>query len=310
MTSRWAANRTNNSFRRLDKMPNWVYNVLGAHDEQGRQFIFDNCINDKKRFTFNKMIPMPQILSRGCSPVRICNNFDEFKGKYGENIDYTFEKDGMLICGYDSVMSQKCAENLVKKYGADNWYDWSLNNWGCKWNANSEPVEDGDYEFRFETPWGEPEGFIKKFALEAYKKCPDSTFTWWWEEEQGYGQELFIKLGEIIVTKNWDMPYFDEHDIRIQLISGDERNIEVTKVTGGYPERYGNGGWYADGDESYYYETPLQALGNAVSQEIVRIDNIDELCKCLQETSAESPFEGVENKFSEKLKKVIQEKMA
>ena len=38
----------------------------------------------------------------------------------------TFEKDGMLICGYDSVMSQKCAENLVKKYGADNWYDWSL----------------------------------------------------------------------------------------------------------------------------------------------------------------------------------------
>lgn len=291
-------------------MPNWVYNVLGAHDEQGRQFIFDNCINDKKRFTFNKMIPMPQILSRGCSPVRICNNFDEFKGKYGENIDYTFEKDGMLICGYDSVMSQKCAENLVKKYGADNWYDWSLNNWGCKWNANSEPVEDGDYEFRFETPWGEPEGFIKKFALEAYKKCPDSTFTWWWEEEQGYGQELFIKLGEIIVTKNWDIPYFDEHDIRIQLISGDERNIEVTKVTGGYPERYGNGGWYADGDESYYYETPLQALGNAVSQEIVRIDNIDELCKCLQETSAESPFEGVENKFSEKLKKVIQEKMA
>ena len=63
-------------------MPNWVYNVLGAHDEQGRQFIFDNCINDKKNFTFNKMIPMPQILTIGCSPVRICNNFDEFKEKY------------------------------------------------------------------------------------------------------------------------------------------------------------------------------------------------------------------------------------
>ena len=132
-------------------MPNWVYNVLGAHDEQGRQFIFDNCINYKKNFTFNKMIPMPQILTRGCSPVRICNNFDEFKEKYGGHIDYTFEKEGMLICGYDSVMTQKCAENLVKKYGADNWYDWSLNNWGCKWDANSERVEDGDYEFRFET---------------------------------------------------------------------------------------------------------------------------------------------------------------
>lgn len=154
-------------------MPNWVYNVLGAHDEQGRQFIFDNCINDKKNFTFNKMIPMPQILTRGCSPVRICNNFDEFKEKYGGYIDYTFEKDGMLICGYDSVMSQKCAENLVKKYGADNWYDWSLNNWGCKWDANSERVEDGDYEFRFETPWGEPEDLLKSLPWKHTKNVPN-----------------------------------------------------------------------------------------------------------------------------------------
>ena len=103
-------------------MPNWVYNVLGAHDEQGRQFIFDNCINDKKNFTFNKMIPMPQILTIGCSPVRICNNFDEFKEKYGGHIDYTFEKEGMLICGYDSVMTQKCTDNLLKMYfKSENW---------------------------------------------------------------------------------------------------------------------------------------------------------------------------------------------
>lgn len=292
-------------------MPNWVYNILDAHDEQGIRFIFDNCINDKKEFTFNKMIPMPQILARGCSPVEICNNFDAFKEKYGEHIDYTFEKEGMLICGYDAVMTTKCAENLVKKYGTDNWYDWSLRNWGCKWDASmSDPVEDGDYEFRFETPWGEPEVFIKKFALEACRKCPDSSFTWWWEEEQGFGQELFIKAGEITVTKNWDMPYFDEHDILIQLISGEERHIELTKVTGGYPERYGNGGWYVDGDESYYYETPLQAIGNAVLQKIVQIDNINELCECLKEATAEYPFEGVENKFTEKLKEVIQEKMA
>ena len=291
-------------------MPNWVYNVLGAHDEQGIQFIFDKCINDKKRFTFNKMIPMPQILSRGCSPVRISDNFDEFKEKYGGHIDYTFEKDGMLICGYDSVMSQKCAENLVKKYGADNWYDWSLNNWGCKWDANSEPVEDGDYEFRFETPWSEPEGFIKKFALEAYKKCPASTFTWWWEEEQGYGQELFIESGKIIVTKNWDIPYFDEHHVVIHFRDGKERDMTVTKVTGGYPERYGNGGWYADGDESYYYETPFHALGNSVSQEIVRIDTIDELCQCIQKENVKYPFYGIENNFSEELKILIQKKIA
>ena len=57
-------------------MPNWVYNVLGAHDEHGIKFIFDNCINDDKVFTFNKLIPMPQILVKGCSPTTICSNFD------------------------------------------------------------------------------------------------------------------------------------------------------------------------------------------------------------------------------------------
>lgn len=291
-------------------MPNWVYNVLGAHDEQGRQFIFDNCINDKKNFTFNKMIPMPQILTIGCSPVRICNNFDEFKEKYGGHIDYTFEKEGMLICGYDSVMTQKCTDNLLKMYGADNWYDWALNNWGCKWDANSERVEDGDYEFRFETPWGEPEEFIKKFALEVYKKCPKSTFTWFWEEEQGFGQELFIESGKIIVTKNWDIPYFDEHHVVIHFRDGKERYMTVPKVTGGYPERYGNGGWYADEDESCYYETPFHALGNSVSQEIVRIDTIDELCQCIQKENVKYPFYGIENKFSEELKMLIQKKIA
>ena len=60
-------------------MPNWDYNVLGAHDEHGIKFIFDNCINDNKVFTFNKLIPMPQILMKGCSPTTICSNFDKFK---------------------------------------------------------------------------------------------------------------------------------------------------------------------------------------------------------------------------------------
>ena len=292
-------------------MPNWVYNVLGAHDEHGIKFLFDNCINDDKVFTFNKLIPMPQILVKGCSPTTICSNFDKFKERYGKYIDFTFEKEGMLSCGYETVMTPECARNLLKKYGTDNWYDWAIRNWGCKWDASmSDSIDDGDYEFRFETPWSIPEEFIKTFALKAYKKCPNSSFTWWWEEEQGFGQEFFIESGEITVTKDWDIPYFDEHNVVIHFGSGKERNVTLTKVTGGYPERYGNGGWYADGDESCYYETPFHALGHTVSQEIVQIDNIDELCQCIQKEDVKYPFYGIENKFSEGLKIFIQKKIA
>lgn len=291
-------------------MPNWVDNILGAHDEQGVKFIFDNCINNNS-FTFNKLIPMPKILMKGSSPARICNNFDDFITMYGKYVDFTFEKEGMLSCGYDAVMTSECSQNLIRKYGTNNWYDWSLNNWGCKWDARmSDPVEIGNYEFRFETPWSIPEKFIKTFALRAYEKCPNSSFTWWWEEEQGFGQEFFIESGKITITKDWDMPYFDEHNVVIHFSSGKERNVILTKVTGGYPERYGNGGWYVDRDESYYYETPFHALGNAVSQEIIQIDNIDELCQYIQKEDVKYPFYGIENKFGEELKILIQKKIA
>ena len=106
------------------------------------------------------------------------------------------------------------------------------------------------------------------------------------------------------------MPHFDEHHVVIHFRDGKERDMTVTKVTGGYPERYGNGGWYADEDESCYYETPFHALGNSVSQEIVRIDTIDELCQCIQNENVKYPFYGIENKFSEELKILIQKKIA
>ena len=52
------------------------------------------------------------------------------------------------------------------------------------------------------------------------------------------------------------------------------------------------------------------ALGNSVSQEIVRIDTIDELCQCIQNENVKYLFYGIENKFSEKLKILIQKKIA
>jgi len=61
------------------------------------------------------------------------------------------------------------AKNAIKAYeetGHTSWYDWSIANWGTKWNAYSfvpgEIVEDDNeagvftYEFRFDTAWSPP----------------------------------------------------------------------------------------------------------------------------------------------------------
>lgn len=50
-----------------------------------------------------------------------------------------------------------------EKYGKNNWYDWSIANWGTKWNAYdiSEPnislkEKSGSYKISFNTAWSAP----------------------------------------------------------------------------------------------------------------------------------------------------------
>jgi len=68
---------------------------------------------------------------------------------------------------------------LTKKYGYDNWYDWSINNWGTKWEVvtddhNKPEVtelteqNEGESElnFYFETAWSPPIGAYEKYLTD------------------------------------------------------------------------------------------------------------------------------------------------
>ena len=70
---------------------------------------------------------------------------------------------------------------LRAKYGYDNWYDWQLNNWGCKWgpyNGIRDPKEK-EYKngneslvYDFDTPWSPPTEWI----VNTSKLFPTLTF--------------------------------------------------------------------------------------------------------------------------------------
>ena len=54
-------------------------------------------------------------------------------------------------------------EELVAKYGASDWYSWSVDNWGCKWNCDANDWNVTEYSgteesltFWFDSPWGPP----------------------------------------------------------------------------------------------------------------------------------------------------------
>lgn len=61
-------------------------------------------------------------------------------------------------------------EELVAKYGASDWYDWCIHNWGTKWDISPYDCEvDGNnLTGSFDSPWGPP--------IEAYQKLEELGF--------------------------------------------------------------------------------------------------------------------------------------
>lgn len=70
---------------------------------------------------------------------------------------------------------EKC-KKLIEKYGFDNWYDWCVNNWGTKWDAEDEvlDIEDDRINIVFNTAWCVPERLLNKIQLDypdLYIEC-------------------------------------------------------------------------------------------------------------------------------------------
>ena len=71
-------------------------------------------------------------------------------------------------------------KTLIRKYGADNWYDWCISNWGTKWDVQAvlEGEGDGYLEYSFDSAWSPPVGWLEKVA----RDYPDLSFRLKYEE--------------------------------------------------------------------------------------------------------------------------------
>lgn len=104
-------------------MPNWVKNKMFIQGSPAQiDDLLDKCNTDESVFDFNGIVPMPG---------------DVYRGGLG--------KDEMEL------------------YPGDlNWYDWSVNHWGTKWNACEASITsfvDGELAYAiisFDTAWSAP----------------------------------------------------------------------------------------------------------------------------------------------------------
>ena len=111
---------------KITNMPNWCWNTLevqGAKKDM-KEFYDMFKSNTKDTFDFEWFVPMPKI-------------FNEIKvgGITIDGVQHTswIEHDD----GTKTGITDEQKQIMKDEYGADNWYDWSLGNWGCKWNCDN-----------------------------------------------------------------------------------------------------------------------------------------------------------------------------
>jgi hypothetical protein len=101
----------------------------------------------------------------------------------------------MLVMGLANLEEAQKALDNERLYGCQDWYGWSTDNWGTKWNAYSTNDTDTD-EVSFETAWSNPYPVI--VALSA--KYPEAVFRLRFADED-FGHnvgEYSLKSGYVI----------------------------------------------------------------------------------------------------------------
>jgi hypothetical protein len=122
-------------------MPNWCYNgVTLKHKDPA---MIDRAQHSKGLLT--EFLPTPQPL------------LDTMSGSYGDD-----EK--------QRALEAQQAEN-IRQFGAKDWYDWNIQNWGTKWDFELDNVKREDENTltaSFDSAWSPP--------IEAYQKLEELGF--------------------------------------------------------------------------------------------------------------------------------------
>ena len=152
-------------------MPNHITNVLefDCSPEEFRkiaEFLRGSPDRPLGHVDFNTLMPMPSSLdieagSRGDTGLRAYREFLRHSAGLSKDAAEKLEKTYRERFEEDPEiwdLGKQYYEN-IENYGAANWYDWCIRNWGTKWNAyDCAPVDPDSCMLSFCTAWsGVPE---------------------------------------------------------------------------------------------------------------------------------------------------------
>jgi len=167
-------------------MPNHVTNRLTI---VGDEKLVAKCLaeikgtQEEQFIDFNTFAPIPQELVGTQSPVKIISQkeYDEQEARIANNQLTEIEKQWNVSRGITKEMSAK----FQKEFGHDNWYDWQIANWGTKWNAYDQFMNEGEPTIEFNTAWSTPYHAITALSV----KYPTLRFEMEFADED-FGQNV------------------------------------------------------------------------------------------------------------------------
>ncbi len=189
-------------------MPNHVTNRIKFSGEPERiRAIMEKIKHDEMGLgsvDFNKVIPMPESLNITAGSVtdKGLKAYKDFvavllfdgANKDSDLLNIPEEKEAIFLkqrtdIDDDEWKAGRQAFRNIQQYGFPTWYEWSINNWGTKWNAYDcielEDVSEEMNEPCFNTAWSAPHPILSKLA----QMYPDVEIEHEWADED-FGHNL------------------------------------------------------------------------------------------------------------------------
>jgi hypothetical protein len=191
-----------------------------------------------KELSFNSLLPLPTVLRNVSSPVRIQPQeeinatWDEWYKRKDEGKLEKWELEQGRPMGLG--ITQDTYDTLIKEYGVSNWYDWSVLNWGTKWDCydvREWNIAVADEEMTatiyYETAWSP----ATQLWLTVSQQYPTLTFFHEFADEGGgfLGDET-IHNGTVIEENEYDWDDDDGITLREGLGRYWPEDEEVTEV--------------------------------------------------------------------------------
>lgn len=213
-------------------MPNHVtteIELLGSEQDvlAVRKFIK----SEKSPFDFNKIVKLPKELEGTVSPMTNISKKEYkeqekvnalLKEKIKNGIELTIEEKRKVEFGLSRKLTAELSAEYILKFGADNWYDWNLLNFGTKWNCYEHfNMENGDEnEFWFQTAWSHPFPILKKLS----EIFPDVTINIKYADEDfGYNVGEYTLIGGDTIKENFPTGGSKEaYNLALDILGGED----------------------------------------------------------------------------------------